>query len=185
MDVGGNERLQLFLLSSDGEMIRPLTDEPEAIHSFGGWSHDGQHIAWTANRRDVGHFDVYIQEVATGEITCVWQTEGMHYVQGWSPDNSQLIVARFHSSFNQDLYLLDVPGGGLRHLTPHEGQVVYGSVVWTPDGGGLYLVSDRAREFLALARLDLNGDRAGGSHAPMSLLLRPLPYRQTARVLLI
>jgi len=173
MDAGGNERQQLFLLSGDGETIRPLTDEPEAIHTFGGWSNDGKHIAWTANRRDIHHFDVYTQEVATGEITCAWQTEGMHYVQGWSPDNSQLIVARFHSSFNQDLYLLDLSSGERRHLTAHEGQVTYGSVVWTADGGGLYLVSDRAREFLALARLDVKGDQAEVGHAPMSLLLAP------------
>ena len=46
-DEGGNEREQLFLLSPDGSMIEPLTDFPEAIHTFGGWSHDGQRIAFS------------------------------------------------------------------------------------------------------------------------------------------
>jgi Tol biopolymer transport system component len=44
-DVGGNERAQLFLLSGDGQHLRQLTDAPQAIHSFGGWSHDGRNIA--------------------------------------------------------------------------------------------------------------------------------------------
>ena len=44
-DVGGNERAQLFLLSGDGQHLRQLTGAPQAIHSFGGWSHDGRNIA--------------------------------------------------------------------------------------------------------------------------------------------
>ncbi len=175
MDAGGNERQQLFLLSlSDGgQIIRPLTDEPEAIHSFGGWSHDGQRIAWTANRREAQHFDVYVQDVASTEATCVWQTEGMNQVAGWSPDDTQLVVVRAQSSFDQDLYLLDLPSGAVHHLTPHEGQVRYGSVAWAGDGRGLYLVSDRGREFLALAHLDLAGESGDDGHAPLRFLVTP------------
>jgi len=173
MDAGGNERQQLFLLSGDGQIIRPLTEEPDAIHAFGGWSHDGRRIAWTANRRDVRHFDVYVQDVTTGEVTCVWQTEGMNEVSGWSPDDRQLLVVRSHSSFDQDLYLLDLASGVVRHLTPHQGQVRYGSVSWAPDGRGLYLVSDRGRDFLALAYLDLTAGPEAGGHAPLRFLAMP------------
>lgn len=175
MDAGGNERQQLFLLSlSDGgQIIRPLTDEPEAIHGFGGWSHDGQRIAWTANRREAQHFDVYVQDVASIEATCVWQAEGMNQVVGWSPDDTQLVVVRAQSSFDQDLYLLDLPSGAVHHLTPHEGQVRYGSVTWAGDGRGLYLVSDRGREFLALAHLDLAGESGDDGHAPLRFLVTP------------
>jgi len=173
MDAGGNERQQLFFLSGDGQTIRPLTQEPEAIHHFGGWSHDGQRIAWTANRRDARHFDVYVQEVASGEATCVWQTEGMNTVAGWSPNDRQLLVVRSHSSFDQDLYLLDLSSGKVRHLTPHEGRVRYESVSWAPDGRGLYLVSDRGREFLALAYLDLKADPEAEGHAPLRFLVTP------------
>jgi len=175
LDAGGNERQQLFLLSlSDGgQVIRPLTDEPEAIHSFGGWSHDGKRIAWTANRREARHFDVYVQDVASTEATCVWQAEGMNQVAGWSPDDRQLVVVRAQSSFDQDLYLLDLPSGAVHHLTPHEGQVRYGSVTWADDGRGLYLVSDRGREFLALAHLDLAGESGDDGHAPLRFLVTP------------
>ncbi|MDH7485973.1 MAG: S9 family peptidase [Anaerolineae bacterium] len=180
MDAGGNERQQLFLLSGDGQTIRPLTGEPEAIHHFGGWSHDGRRIAWTANRRDVRHFDVYVQEVTSGQATCVWQTEGMNTVAGWSPDDRQLLVVRAHSSFDQDLYLLDLPSGEVCHLTPHEGQVRYESVRWATHGRGLYLVTDRGREFLALAYLDLTAAKAG-SHAPLRLLVTPDSYGSLRR----
>jgi len=153
-------------------MLRPLTEESEAIHCFGGWSHDGERIAWTANRRDPRHFDVSVQDVTTGGITCVWQTEGMNDVAGWLPDDGCLIVVRSHSSFDQDLYLTDLLSGTVRHLTPDRGQTSYGNVRWAVDGRGLNLVPDRGREFSDLAYMDL-APTEEGRHAAMSLLLAP------------
>jgi Tol biopolymer transport system component len=59
-DVGSNERAQLFLLSGDGRDIRQLTNAPQAIHSFGGWSHDGRRIAYASNARHARVFDIYV-----------------------------------------------------------------------------------------------------------------------------
>jgi dipeptidyl aminopeptidase/acylaminoacyl peptidase len=97
----------------------------------------------------------------------------MNQVVGWSPDDTQLVVVRAQSSFDQDLYLLDLPSGAVHHLTPHEGQVRYGSVTWADDGRGLYLVSDRGREFLSLAHLDLAGESGDDGHASLRFLVTP------------
>jgi hypothetical protein len=54
MDTGGNERTQLYLLRGlgnsdhglgDGWTSIDLTQKPKAIHTFGGWSHDGERFA--------------------------------------------------------------------------------------------------------------------------------------------
>jgi len=37
------------------------------MHIFGAWSGDGQTIAYTANRRDRGRYDVWVQDLASGE----------------------------------------------------------------------------------------------------------------------
>src|SRR5690348_15032979 len=42
MDEGGSEREQLYLLAPDGSSVRPLTSQPEAIHTFGAWAPDGR-----------------------------------------------------------------------------------------------------------------------------------------------
>src|SRR5918994_1959832 len=84
-DVGGNERAQLFLLSGDGRQLRQLTDAPQAIHSFGGWSQDGRHIAYSSNARDHRVFDIYVMEVNTGEAQMVREGDGWFYVVGFSP----------------------------------------------------------------------------------------------------
>src|SRR5262245_55417406 len=59
MDAGGNERTQLYHLRGagggtdhglgDGWVTDDLTRQPQAIHSFGGWSHDGSRFAFAAN----------------------------------------------------------------------------------------------------------------------------------------
>jgi dipeptidyl aminopeptidase/acylaminoacyl peptidase len=154
-DEGGNERLQFHRLDPDGT-VTDLTAMPGAKHRWGGWRHDGDAFAFASNRREESVFDVYVQaRTATGEdADLIAEGDGWLSVGGWSPDDDRLVVTEAHSSFDQDVYVLDVATGDLTHLTPHEGDVRYQSVQWGPDGDGLYLVSDEGADTLYLARLD-------------------------------
>ena len=58
MDAGGNEKTQLYLLQN-GE-VTDLTRAPDAIHYSGGFSPDGQRVAYTATRRNGTDFDVFV-----------------------------------------------------------------------------------------------------------------------------
>ena len=158
MDEGGNERAQFFLLDARDGTIEPLTDAPEAKHRWGGWSHDGGRFAFASNRRDESVFDVYVQRRTERgeEATLVHEGDGWLTVGGWSPGDDRLIVTKSYSSFDQDVYVLDLETGDLDHLTPHEDDVRYRSVNWTPDGEALYLVTDEGSDTLYLARLDLD-----------------------------
>jgi dipeptidyl aminopeptidase/acylaminoacyl peptidase len=154
-DEGGNERMQLFLTDSGGAEIDRLTHHPEAIHSFGGWSHDGGTVAFGSNHRHPAYFDVYVQPVG-GEARMVLETDGHVTPAGWLPDGSAVIARRFHSNTHADLYLVDAGDGSARHLTPHAGEAMYGSVNVSPDGRRLYLTTDRDRDTRAPAVLDLD-----------------------------
>ena len=155
MDVGGNERAQIFLLkSSDGEE-RDLTREPDAIHYFGGFSPDGGRIAYTATRRNGTDFDVYVQDL-DGEPEMVWEVSGYHGVADWGPDGSYLIVARYRSNLDNELYRLDLTTGEATLLTPHEDEALFSNVNVTPDGSGAYLATDRDGDFSRLAHLDFS-----------------------------
>ena len=153
MDVGGNERSQLFLLQ-DGQ-VRDLTNAPDAIHYPGGFSPDGKRIAYTATRRNGTDFDIFVQELPEGEPETVWEVSGYYTVADWAPDGRALIVSRHHSNVNNDLYRLNLETGEATLLTGHEGDARFSSANVTPDGGSLYLATDRDGEFLRLARLDL------------------------------
>jgi dipeptidyl aminopeptidase/acylaminoacyl peptidase len=153
MDVGGNERSQLFLLENGEE--RDLTRAPDAIHYFGGFAPDGERVAYTATRRNGTDFDVFVQNLS-GEPEMVWETAGYHTVADWAPDGSFLIVSRHYSNLNSDLYKLDLSSGETMLLTPHEGDARFSGARVTPDGRSISLVSDRDGDFVRLGRLDLS-----------------------------
>ncbi|MFA9426058.1 prolyl oligopeptidase family serine peptidase [Natronorubrum sp. A-ect3] len=160
MDEGGNERAQLFRLDAETGVIENLTAMPDAKHRWGGWSHDGERFAFASNRRDESVFDIYVQEreESGDEATLVCEGDGWLSLSGWGPDDSRLLVSQAYSNFDQDLYVLDLEADEpeLEHLTPHEGDVRYGSASWAPDGEGVYLVTDEGdSDTLYLAYLDL------------------------------
>ncbi len=155
MDVGGNERAQIFLLKSSAGEERDLTREPDAIHYFGGFSPDGGRIAYTATRRNGTDFDVYVQDL-DGEPEMVWEVSGYHGVADWGPDGSYLIVARYRSNLDNELYRLDLATGEATLLTPHEDEALFSNVNVTPDGSGAYLATDRDGDFSRLAHLDFS-----------------------------
>ena len=154
MDDGGNERLQLHRLDADGT-VTDLTAMPDAKHRWGGWSHDGDRFAFASNRRERAVFDIYVQgrDETGDDADLVFEGDGWLSLGGWSPDDDRLIVTKAHSSFDQDVYVVDLDSGERTHLTPHEGSVRYTSVQWGP-GGGLYLVTDERSDTLELARMD-------------------------------
>ena len=99
-DIGGNERTQLFLMSGDGTSLIPLTNQPEAIHVFGGWqedgaaaggwSPDGKRIVYASNARDPRYFDIYERSVEdlASPPRLVFQSDGTNYPVRYSPDGS-------------------------------------------------------------------------------------------------
>jgi dipeptidyl aminopeptidase/acylaminoacyl peptidase len=164
-DRGGDERETLYRLDVAAGDIVDLTQHPDAKHWFGGWSPDGDRFAFASNRRDGAVFDVYVQDrTETGaDAELVHEGDGWLSVSGWSPDGDRLLVTESHSSFDQDVYVLDVATGTRRHLTPHDGDVRHLSANWGPDGEGVYIATDRDGDTLSLSRIDLDT----GDHAPV------------------
>ena len=156
MDVGGNERTQLFLLGDSEE--RELTQAPDAIHYFGGFSPDGERIAYTATRRNGTDFDLFVQDLGSEARgpRMVWETTGYHTISDWGPGGSSLVVSRHYSNLNNDLYKLDLASGEVTLLTPHEGDARFVGARVTPDGKNVFLATDRDGDFMRLGRLDLS-----------------------------
>src|SRR5713226_687932 len=108
MDAGGDERTQLFHLHGvggdtdhgigDGWSTDDLTKQPKAVHAFGGWSHDGEWFAFSANREDASRFDIYVQKRGETEAKLLLKGPGGYFTPvGWSPDDSNLLIHRNES----------------------------------------------------------------------------------------
>jgi len=159
MDEGGNERAQLYLLNYESGEITDLTNRPEAKHRWGGWDSEGDRFAFASNRRDESVFDIYVQDrdATGGDAELVYEGDGWLSVAGWSPSDGRLIVHEASSSFDHDVYTLDLASGDLTHHTPHERDVRYGS----PEGarGRRALPRHRSRQRHAPLRAARSRDR--------------------------
>jgi dipeptidyl aminopeptidase/acylaminoacyl peptidase len=158
MDEGGNEHDALFVISPDGAAVTQLTHDPSSIHRPGPWSPDGRRIAYAVNDRDKRFFDVYLLDFAEGERPVprlIHRSDHTNQPGAWTPDGRALVIRRWDTPSSHDLWLLALPGGDLRHLTPHEGDVRYVEAGFSPDGRYLYLNTDQGRDFMSPARLDV------------------------------
>lgn len=153
MDEGGNERTQFYLLDLDTKKVRNLTDSPKIIHRFGGWSRDGQWIAYSSNHRQEKDFDVWMLNVRNGERRQVFAPGGWVDALGFSP-HGKYVVARHSRSFvKQDLYLIEIDGGA-KKITPG-GRAEYGQLQWLPDENKFFIVSNQDRDKLSVLSFTL------------------------------
>jgi dipeptidyl aminopeptidase/acylaminoacyl peptidase len=183
-DSGGDENTQLFLVKGDGSILKNLTNAPDVKHDFGGWSHDGERIAFSSNARTQKAVlawrtakaenraqgdepptsnDVYVMNLA-GDSKCVFQAPPgeLYSSGGFSPDGKRLLISRANGSVDNDLFVLDLSDSKLRHLTPHTGETSY-DAEWSEEGDALWVVHNENREFAGLFRWNL----ASGQREPV------------------
>jgi dipeptidyl aminopeptidase/acylaminoacyl peptidase len=156
-DTGGNEHHQLFAVSGDGSTVEAITAQPEVIYQFGGWSPDGERICYASNERDSRYFDVYERRSDGGEPRLLLRQDGTNYAVGYAPDGRRVLVAREESNVRNSLLVVDIASGETRVLL-RAPEIEHGhsaQPAWSADGGAIYLLDDRGREFAALAWLDV------------------------------
>jgi dipeptidyl aminopeptidase/acylaminoacyl peptidase len=154
-DVGGNEHTQLLYADGSDSTWRALTDAPDRIHAAGGFSADGSTISFAANTRTPRWFDIYLQDLASGEVRRVLEHDSSNRAGPFSPDGRWLVVVRSYSSSRQELWLVDVTGQAEPRRLTTPGEATYDRPEWSPDGRWLYCLSDAGREMAAPARLDV------------------------------
>lgn len=160
MDVGGNERQQLWSLAAPGEAPVRLTHDDAAIHEPGAISPDGTYVLFRSNARDNATFDVLGVSLDGGEQDIWLRAGGQVSPVDLSADGSQALVIRLNGNLDADV-LLVAPDGEQRNLTPHSGEQWIPGASFTKDGSGVWLLSNLGREFVALVRIDLvSGERA-------------------------
>jgi dipeptidyl aminopeptidase/acylaminoacyl peptidase len=156
MDAGGNERFQIYLLEGDGESLTALTKRPSVIHNWGDWSPDEKSIVFSSNARNQAYFDIYVQSLDGLSTELVHTLDGNAYPITWSPDGSKILYEVTHAPFNHDLFLLNLTDKSTELLTPHDGDAAYYSADFDRGGKSVLCVTDKGREFAALARIDLS-----------------------------
>ncbi len=155
---GGNENTQLYFLESETKKISSITDKKDTRYNFSSWSYDGSLIAFSSNQRNKKDFDVYVMDVATRNIDCVYNEGGSYNAAGFSPQHTYLVLNDSPSNFNNNLYLYNFLNKKIEYITPHTGDALYGVPRWLPDESSFFVTTNYGREFIGLARYSL-GDK--------------------------
>jgi dipeptidyl aminopeptidase/acylaminoacyl peptidase len=154
IDRGGDERQQLWLVDPAAPAPRPLTDDPSVIHEWGGWSPDGTRIAFAANSHDPAHFDVFVQDLASGARDCVYRGQGIVTVAGFRSDGAALALLFDRGQGDQVLSVLDLATGAATPF-PQPQPTAWQSVRWASAGRTLLGLTDHGgADFLRLCQLD-------------------------------
>jgi dipeptidyl aminopeptidase/acylaminoacyl peptidase len=152
-DNDGDELYQLYTIPAKGGWPEKISGSENSQYNIGGWSPDGQYLAFIANDRDPAENDLVIRNMASGTEQRL--TEGGRFTfAGWTPDSQGVLVRQLISNTNGNLFLAR-PGAAPQLLTPHQGDATYQPVGWSADGNSFYFTGDEGREFKGLARYDL------------------------------
>lgn len=160
-DVGGNEFSQNYRYDLATGEATLLTDG-KSKNSRGIWSRAGDRMAYTSTRRTGKDTDLYLIDPtnpASDRLLAAVEGGGW-WPLDWSPDDQKLLVLQYISVNESYLWLFDTSSGEKSLLTPAGAEpVAYEAAIFTRDGRGLYLISDRESEFQRLAFYDLSSGK--------------------------
>jgi dipeptidyl aminopeptidase/acylaminoacyl peptidase len=157
-DIGGNEFNQNYRYDLATGEITLLTDG-KSRNSRGVWSNRGDRMIYNSTRRDGKNNDFYIIDPTSPQSNkLLTQVEGGGWGGlDWSPDDRELLTLEYISANESYLWSIDTQSGEKKLLTPKKAKekVAYRGGIFSKDGKGLYVVTDRDSEFMRLAYVDL------------------------------
>ncbi|MBL1173648.1 S9 family peptidase [Pantanalinema sp. GBBB05] len=157
-DTGGNEFNQNYRYDLATGEVTLLTDG-KSKNSRGVWSTAGDRMVYTSTRRNGQDNDLYVIAPLNPQSNRLLLTvEGGGWSPlDWSPDDRQVLVSQYLSANESYLWLVDAHSGEKTLLTPKPGTepVAYDGALFSGDGRGLYVISDRGSEFQRLSYFDL------------------------------
>ncbi len=157
-DKGGNEIFHVFLREEDGT-VKELTPGEKNRALFHGWAYDGKSFFFQSNERNPQFMDLYEMDIETFKPMLVFENEG-YGIGPVSRDKRYIALGKPKTTSDSDIFLHDRQTKQTKLLTPHEGEVQFNAVEFTPDSKSLYYVTDQDSEFRYLSRMDLESGKS-------------------------
>ncbi len=152
-DRSGEE--ELWVMGSNGENARQLTNDGAGFRFRPVWSPDGASILYGDKSLRLNIVDIESGEVAVvdrGEYDDAWYRWGIQEY-GFSPDSRWVVYTKVEGSLNDSIFLYEVETGRRARITGPQ------TKDWSPsfsvDGKYLFFLSDRTLEPI-MGRLDQN-----------------------------
>ena len=90
----------------------------------------------------------------------IFQNDDGYSIGDISPDGNTIALNKITTRDDSNIYLYDCASKKVTHATPHEGEINFNAVTFSPDGKELYIVSDADSEFSYLLKHNMeSGER--------------------------
>jgi dipeptidyl aminopeptidase/acylaminoacyl peptidase len=157
-DRGDLENSILCVLEPNGKevVLTPGEEVQALLHS---WSFDQQSFYVSTNERDQRMPDLYKFDACTLARSLIYKATEKYYLCAISADEKYILFTKSDRKADSNLFLYDVSSGGMKCLTPHEGDVLNCLAVFNADTTAIYYVTNKDSDFRYVQRLDLvSGD---------------------------
>ncbi|MFN0011474.1 MAG: prolyl oligopeptidase family serine peptidase [Phycisphaerales bacterium] len=165
---GGNEQTQVYVIDAaavkaaksvkPGEFVKPVLINPKVQYGPGAWLRDSSGFVFRANDEKPKDYSLYVHSFADGKSTRILSKEGSWSAAAITDDAKRVLVEKYISISQSEVYELDVASGELKDLSFREkggaagrgggaagsaAPAVSNSVVgYTPDEKSVILQSD-------------------------------------------
>ncbi len=172
-DRGGNELYHIHLREEDGT-VKDLTPGEKNRAQFNGWAYDEKSFLYQSNLRDPRYMDLYEMDIATFKPRMIFKNERFA-VGPVSRDKRYVALNESVTNHDSNIHLYDAETKETKLLTPHEGEVTFFAVTFSPDAKNLYFVTNENSEFWYLKRMDLaSGDSETVAEAEWDIMFAQL-----------
>ena len=146
--VGGSEQSQLYLMDIETGRTYRLTDYERVQFGSVGWAKDDLSIYYRSNEENKRDFFIYQRDIATNTAHKVFGdsagVNGYLSVADLSQDGQKMIVYRYTSNVENELYLVDLTTGDYQLLTENnpDRDVIYDAPTLMPDNKTIWLLTN-------------------------------------------
>ncbi len=156
-DEGGSEFAQLYRHDLADGAVTLLTDGKRSQNGGTLWSNRRERVAYSSTRRTGADRDIYLMDPRDPRTDrLVLEVKGGGWgVEDWSPDDRQLLVREYLSINESHLWFVDVATGSKTEFTARTDKgVAYQDAIFSQDGKGVWVATDKDFEFKRLAWID-------------------------------
>ncbi len=156
--TGGSEQSQLFLMDTETGRVMQLTQAEDIQYGSVAWAKDDKSIFFRSNEENKRDFFIYQMDIETSEYQKIFgdtaEVAGYLAIADLAHDDSKMIIYRFTSNVDDELYMLDLASGEYQQLTEDDGDVLYYSPTLMPDGETIWLTCNNNEDGIQrLARM--------------------------------
>ena len=153
-DRGGDENSHLYMQEPDGT-VTDLTPWEGTTSQFSGWSRDFKFLYLISNKRDPRFFDLYEMDLENFDPVMIYENTENLNPAGISNTGRYVALTRDLTTSNNEMYLLDLASGDLKHISEHEGDATFSPADFSLDDRYLYYLSNEGSEFTYLSSYNL------------------------------